>query len=198
MESQGGVQNRLFPVFLKLEALHTLLVGGGNVALEKLSALLKNSPEAVITVVAGRISDEIRALAADHRHVFLKERDFRARDLQHQDVVILATDSRELHERIRRLARRRHLLINVADVPDLCDFYLGATVSRGNLKVGISTNGLSPTAAKRMREFFDEVLPETIDELIHNLHRIRDRINGDLKARVARLNDITSTWLKKH
>src|SRR5690606_8139530 len=165
---------------------------------EKLSALLKNSPEAVITVVAGRISDEIRALAADHRHVFLKERDFRARDLQHQDVVILATDSRELHERIRRLARRRHRLINVADVPDLCDFYLGATVSRGHLKVGICTNGLSPTAAKRMREFFDEVLPETIDELIHNLHRIRDRINGDLKARVARLNDITSTWLKKH
>src|ERR1044071_1544889 len=126
-------RNNLFPVFLKLEELETLIVGGGNVATEKVTALLKSSPAAGVTVVAEKINEEIRALAKGNKKVKLVDRNFRVRDLQYKDLVILATDDIHLHERIRVLARKKRVLINVADTPALCDFYLGAVVTKGNI-----------------------------------------------------------------
>lgn len=189
-------QNPLFPVFLKLEELHTLLVGGGNVGLEKLTALLKNSPAATVTVVAGIISAPVEDLASAHPNVQLVGRNFRAGDLSGKDLVILATDDPELHKRIRAAARKQRILINVADTPDLCDFYLGSVVTKGNLKIGISTNGKSPTIAKRMREFFEAALPDEIDDLLNNMNRIRDKIGSDFKEKVRLLNELTA-GLKK-
>ncbi|MBT1701239.1 bifunctional precorrin-2 dehydrogenase/sirohydrochlorin ferrochelatase [Fulvivirgaceae bacterium PWU4] len=190
-------RNNLFPIFLKLEELHTLIVGGGNVGLEKISGLLKSSPAARITVVAEKISDEIRNLASQSKYIFLNERSFRIRDLQNKDLVILATDDKALHERIRIQARKKRILVNVADTPDLCDFYLGSVVTKGNLKIGISTNGKSPTIAKRMREYFEEVLPDNTNQLLDNMQKIRDRIKGDFRRKVDVLNEITASWLGK-
>src|SRR5690606_19515852 len=144
-------RNNLFPVFLKLESLHTLIIGGGHVGLEKLTAILKNSPSATITLVARSIQDPIRELAGKHPHVKLEERNFKLWDLWDKDLLLLATDNRQLHESIRNFARSRRMLINVADTPDLCDFYLGSVVTKGNLKIGVSTNGKSPTISKRIR-----------------------------------------------
>ena len=189
-------QNPLFPVFLKLEELHTLLVGGGNVGLEKLTALLKNSPAAKVTVVAGIISGPVKELASAHPNVELVARNFLPGDLSDKDLVILATDDPELHKRIRTDARKQRILINVADTPDLCDFYLGSVVTKGNLKIGISTNGKSPTIARRMREFFEAALPDEIDDLLNNLNQIRDKISGDFREKVRRLNELTA-GLKK-
>jgi len=190
-------RNNLFPVFLKLEELNTLIVGGGNVGLEKLTALLKNSPRARITLVASAIGEEIKMLAQGKTHIRLIERNFRVRDLSNKDLVLLATDNTDLHRRIKNLARKKRLLVNVADTPDLCDFYLGSVVTKGNLKIGISTNGKSPTIAKRMREYLEEVLPEDTDMLLKNMQAIRDRIKGDFAHKVKMLNDITSSWLKR-
>src|SRR5690606_21628436 len=159
--------NNLFPVFLKLEELQTLIVGGGNVGLEKLGALLKSSPSADVTVVATRILPEIKNIAAQNPRIVLKERAFEPDDLDGKDVIFLATDNRALHESIRVMARERRLLINVADTPDLCDFYLGSVVTKGNLKIGISTNGKSPTIARRLREYLEEALPDSIDDLLN-------------------------------
>ena len=188
-------RNNLFPVFLKLEELETLIVGGGNVATEKISALLKSSPNAGVTIVAEIINEEIRTLAAHNRKVKLVERNFRIRDLQYKDLVILATDDRALHERIRILARKKRVLINVADTPALCDFYLGSVVTKGNIKIGISTNGKSPTIAKRIREFFEDVLPEDTETLLANMQKIREKIKGDFSQKIKVLNDITKSWL---
>ncbi|HLT80070.1 MAG TPA: bifunctional precorrin-2 dehydrogenase/sirohydrochlorin ferrochelatase [Cyclobacteriaceae bacterium] len=190
-------QNRLFPVFLKLEELHTLLVGAGNVGLEKLTALLKSSPDARITVVAPLISEPVRDLASSHPKVRLIPRKFRRSDLVGADLVMLATDDPALHAQIREETRKRGLLVNVADTPDLCDFYLGSIVTKGNLRIGISTNGKSPTIARRIREFFEAALPEEADELLSNMNRIRDRIAGDFKEKVRALNEITASWLEK-
>ncbi|HEY0744955.1 MAG TPA: bifunctional precorrin-2 dehydrogenase/sirohydrochlorin ferrochelatase, partial [Chryseosolibacter sp.] len=189
-------RNNLFPVFLKLEKLDTLIVGGGNVGLEKVGALLKSSPAAKITVVADRFHPELVQIAKDFSNVRLIERKFRNRDLHGKDVLILATDDKVLHERIRVIARKRRMIINVADTPELCDFYLGSVVTKGNIKIGISTNGKSPTIAKRMREFFEEVLPENTNELLDNMQKIRDRIKGDFRNKVDTLNQITSSWLR--
>ncbi|MES1226328.1 MAG: NAD(P)-dependent oxidoreductase, partial [Bacteroidota bacterium] len=118
-------RNNLFPVFLKLEMLETLIVGGGNVGLEKLEALLKNSPAAKITLIGREIRNEIKSLAAQHSSIKLIERNFRLWDAWDKDIIILATDDKKLHESIRAFTRPRNVLINVADTPDLCDFYLG-------------------------------------------------------------------------
>lgn len=190
-------RNNLFPIFLKLESLDTLIVGGGTVGLEKLNGLLKSSPTARITIVSETFLQPIRDLAAQFKKVRLVERTFRARDLQSKDLVILATDDKNLHERIRLQARKKRILVNVADTPGLCDFYLGSVVTKGNLKIGISTNGKSPTIAKRMREYFEDVLPENADQLLDNMQRIRDQIKGDFKHKVNMLNEITASWLHK-
>lgn len=190
-------KNNLFPVFLKLEELQTLLVGGGNVGLEKLNAILKNSPAAKVTVVAGAIRDPLRTLASNHPGVKLIERNYRRPDLSGIDLVILATDDAPLHERIRIHARKKNILINVADTPSLCDFYLGSVVTKGNLKIGISTNGKSPTIAKRMREFLEEALPEETNTLLDNMQQIRDRLRVGFDEKVKALNEITASWLRK-
>jgi precorrin-2 dehydrogenase/sirohydrochlorin ferrochelatase len=189
-------RNNLFPVFLKLEHLDTLIVGGGHVGLEKLTAILKNSPTAKITLVARTIQESIKDLAGNHPSVTLYERNFKLWDLWDKDLVMLATDNRTLHENIRKFTRTRRLLINVADTPDLCDFYLGSVVTRGHLKIGISTNGKSPTISKRIRESLEEALPEDMNSLLENMEKIRSQIKGDFSHKVKVLNEITSSWMQ--
>jgi precorrin-2 dehydrogenase/sirohydrochlorin ferrochelatase len=189
-------RNNLFPVFLKLESLETLIVGGGHVGLEKLNAILKNSPTARVSLVARTIHESIKALASQYQNVKLFERNFKLWDLWNKDLLILATDNRNLHETIRKFARSRRLLINVADTPDLCDFYLGSVVTKGNLKIGVSTNGKSPTISKRIREYLEEALPDETNELLDNMNKIRDQIKGDFNEKVKVLNEVTASWLK--
>jgi precorrin-2 dehydrogenase/sirohydrochlorin ferrochelatase len=190
-ESTSG--NPLFPIFLKLDKLETLIVGGGNVGLEKLEALLKNDRNANVTMVAPFFKDQVLALAAELPNICLKKRKYKNSDLKKVDIAILATDQPLLHEKITKKAKKRHVLLNVADTPHLCDFYLGSTVKKGNLKIGISTNGQSPTFAKRFRELLEEELPEDIDELLANLKVFRDKLKGDFAHKVKSLNELTAT-----
>lgn len=190
-------KNTLYPVFLKLESLHCLLVGAGNVGLEKLTALLKNSPEARITIVADYVCDEIMQIASANKNIKVLQRKFFISDLDGIDLLFLATDDRQLHERVKEEARRRRLLCNVADTPDLCDFYLGSVVQKGDLKIGISTNGKSPTFAKRFREYLEDLLPETIQELVDNLNVFRNNLKGDFQYKVNALNELTASFLNK-
>ena len=86
-------------------------------------------------------------------------------------------------------------MVNVADTPELCDFYLGGIVTKGHVKVAISTNGKSPTTTKRLRQFFEDVIPENIDDLVQNLNRFRKTIKGDFEHKVQTLNNVTKTLI---
>jgi siroheme synthase-like protein len=191
-------QNRLFPVFLKLEELNVLLVGGGNVGLEKLGAMLSNSPNTAVTVVADFIRDDLKAYVTPYPKVVLVERKFQFEDLTNKDLVILATDNADLHASIKRITAERHILCNVADTPDLCDFYLGSIVQKGDLKIGISTNGKSPTMAKRMREFLDDIIPQDVQQLLENLREIRKSIKGDFQEKIRIMNEVTEGMVNKN
>jgi len=184
-------KNKLYPIFLKLEELELLLVGAGNVGLEKLHSLLSNSPEAKITVVAPMIKEEVRLLLQNHPSCNLVQRSFEETDLNKKDLVVLATDDKELHKKIKALAEEKGILVNVADTPELCDFYLGSIVQKGNLKIAISTNGKSPTAAKRIKEILNKALPGELDEVIENLHEVRNKLNGNFEYKVKKLNALT-------
>ena len=193
----GNGTNLLFPVFLKLEDLRVLLVGGGNVGTEKLSAILGNAPGTAVTVVAKTISEEIKGLAKKHAKVLLHERAFSAADLEEKDIVVIAVNDREVSQFIRDAAKEKNLLVNVADTPDQCDFYLSSIVQKGNLKIAISTNGLSPTAAKRIKEVLNQALPHELDDVIQNLHQVRNKLNGNFEYKVKRLNEITKILVEK-
>ncbi len=95
-------ENKLFPLFLKLERLRLLLVGGGKVGLEKLQAVLQNSPATTVTIVAPEISELIRELAAHHPAVVLHERPYQSADLENADLVIVAVTDRAVSEKIAR------------------------------------------------------------------------------------------------
>ena len=190
-------KNQLFPVFLKLENLRVLLVGGGSVALEKLQALLNNSPTAHVTIVSPEIKQEIEELKKNYSRCIIKQQYFSEDDLADTDIVICATNDKELHQRIKRLAKEKGLLVNVADTPELCDFYLGSIVQKGNLKIAISTNGKSPSAAKRIKEVLNDALPAQLDDVIENLYTVRNRLNGNFEEKVRRMNEITKTLVEE-
>ncbi len=183
--------NNLFPIFLKLEKLRILIVGGGNVGLEKLNAVLGNSPATKVKLVATEISDEIKALVSGLSNIQLVEKPYTTSDLADIDIAITAIDDPVISEQIVMDARVKGILINAADKPELCDFYLSSVVKKGNLKIAISTNGKSPTVGKRLKENFNEMLPEELDEVLDNMHNIRKSLNGNFSEKVHQLNEAT-------
>jgi uncharacterized protein len=189
--------NNLFPVFLKLEELQVLLVGAGNVGLEKLKAMLQNAPEAHITIVAAKVSGEVKLLATQFPFVSIIERDFESSDLLMKDIVVIAVNDKHLSHEIRLLAKEKNLLVNVADTPGLCDFYLGSIVQKGSIKIAISTNGKSPTMAKRLKEVLNAAIPAEINNATDNLHIIRNRLNGNFASRVKKLDELTRGLVEK-
>jgi len=191
------MKNPLYPVFLKLHQLEMLIVGAGEVGHEKLSFMLKSSPDAIITVVAPWVSPEVTELLSlypDH-NITIIQKSFEVSDLHGKDLAVAATNIKELNHEIHAAAKQQNILINVADTPDLCDFYLGSIVTRGNLKIAISTNGQSPTFAKRFRQLLEEVLPEEVDDLLGNLKIFRDKLKGNFETKVKELNKLTASLL---
>ena len=184
--------NTLFPVFLKPDKLETLLVGGGYVAMEKLQAIFGNCPNANVRIVGREISAEIKNFAGK-RSIPLEERAFEENDLFEKDLVIVAIDDKPVGRQIYQLCKAKNLLVNVADTPELCDFYLSSVVQKGNLKIAISTNGKSPTVAKRVKEVLNETFPTEIDSVLTNMTQIRQKLNGDFSAKVKQLDEITAS-----
>ncbi|WP_262733473.1 precorrin-2 dehydrogenase/sirohydrochlorin ferrochelatase family protein [Gaetbulibacter sp. NE] len=187
-------RNNLYPIFIKMHSINTLIVGGGYVALEKLTFLLKSSPNAKVTMVANFFRPDVITLAKQF-DVKLVKMSYHDSFLLDQDLVIAATDKPEVNQQIYNDAKANHILVNVADTPELCDFYLGGIVTKGHVKVAISTNGKSPTTAKRLRQFFEDVIPENIDDLVQNLNRFRKTIKGDFEHKVQTLNNVTKTLI---
>lgn len=183
-------RNQLYPIFLKASELNILIVGGGNVALEKLTFLLKSSPNAKVEMVAPMFREATTTMAATNS-IPMHQCDYDTSYLENKHIVIATTDVPEVNKTVYKDCRERSILVNVADNPPLCDFYMGGIVTKGNVKVAISTNGKSPTTAKRLRQFFEDVLPENIDDLVKNLNEYRKTLKGDFEQKVEALNDFT-------
>ncbi len=229
--------NPLYPAFFRLDRLQMLVVGAGEVGEEKLSFILKSSPNARVLIVAPWMGEELRGLLdgyeaaartqvpanpdeagfggeqvvaarfagespAGEWHtpaggtVIWYDRKFRVDDVHLADLVIAATNFKDINRAVWQAAKAARRLTNIADTPSLCDFYLGSIVTRGPLKVAISTNGQSPTFAKRFRQWLEAELPafETTG-LLDNLKVFRDRLTGDFQAKVRQLNAVTNSLL---
>ena len=152
-------RNNLYPIFLKAKNLEILIVGGGFVAEEKLTFLLKSSPDAKVTMVAPFFRENTLKLAKKGDVKCIKDT-YESGYLDGKHIVIATTDNPSVNIEIYKDCRSQSKLVNVADNPPYCDFYMGGIVTKGNVKVAISTNGKSPTTAKRLRQFFEDVIPE--------------------------------------
>ena len=189
-------RNNLYPIFLKTNQLNILIVGGGYVALEKLNFLLKSSPDANLKLVAPFFRPETLEFANLHQVKMIKA-EYHSKFLSDQHIVIATTDNEAVNIQIYKDCKHDNILVNVADNPQFCDFYMGGIVTKGNVKIAISTNGKSPTTAKRLRQFFEDVIPENIDDLVQNLNTYRKSIKGNFEKKVSTLNKITENLIKK-
>jgi uroporphyrin-III C-methyltransferase/precorrin-2 dehydrogenase/sirohydrochlorin ferrochelatase len=163
----------LLPIFLKLDGRRGLLVGAGNVALEKISSLLQTGLR--LRVIAPRARDEIRQLASEGTIEWI-QRAFDPSDLDGNFLAIAATDSAEVNAEVYREAVARGILVNSVDDPPHCDFYFGSVVRRGPLQIAISTAGESPAVAQRLRREIDEQLPQELGAWLENLGELRREV----------------------
>lgn len=189
-------RNNLYPIFLKANQLNILIVGGGFVAEEKLTFLLKSSPNANVTMVSPMFREGTKTLAKQGRVTLMQDK-YKKQYLKGKHIVVATTNVPEVNIKVHKHCRKRSILVNVADNPPYCDFYMGGIVTKGNVKVAISTNGKSPTTAKRLRQFFEDVIPEHIDDLVKNLNTYRKTIKGDFEQKVETLNEFTKGLLEK-
>ena len=166
----GVTMADLFPVFLKLEGRRVLIVGGGNVGLEKITSL--SSSGAVLKVVAPLATGEVREMAEAGRLAWVA-REFADADVEEADLVIAATDRPEVNTAVFMAARSRGVWCNSADDPPNCDFYFPSIVRRGALQVAISTAGESPALAQQLRREIDAALPEDTGKSLAALGQLR-------------------------
>ncbi len=163
----------LFPIFMKLDGRPCLVVGAGNVALEKVASLLQAG--ASIRVVAPAACEAIEVLAAEGK-ITLEHREFQEADLQGQSLVVTATNFRAVNHAVFLAAQRHGLLCNSVDDPPNCDYYFASIVQRGNLQIAISTAGESPALAQRLRREIDAQLPEDTARWVAELGSLRREI----------------------
>lgn len=189
-------RNNLYPVFLKVKNLEILIVGGGFVAEEKLTFLLKSSPDAKVTMVSPMFREGTLELAKKGDVKFIEDV-YKTSYLEGKHLVIATTDKPAVNVQVYMDCREQQKLVNVADNPPFCDFYMGGIVTKGNVKIAISTNGKSPTTAKRLRQFFEEVIPDKIDDLVKNLNDYRKTIKGNFEQKVEQLNEFTKSLVEK-
>ena len=135
-------KNPLYPVFLKTSQLQILIVGGGFVALEKMEFLFKSSPNSAVTLVSPMRREETSKCVDKNKVAYIKD-SYHKKYLEGKHLVIATTDQPSVNLEVYNDCRSKNILVNVADNPPLCDFYMGGIVTKGHVKVAISTNGKS-------------------------------------------------------
>ena len=151
----------------------------------------------VVEMVAPMFRKDTIDLASKNNVTMYKD-EYNDSHLENKHIVIATTDNPQVNLTVYEDCRKKSLLVNVADNPPLCDFYMGGIVTKGNVKIAISTNGKSPTTAKRLRQFFEDVLPDNIDDLVQNLNEYRKTIKGDFEKKVEVLNEFTKGLVKRN
>lgn len=184
-----------FPMFVPLDGRRVLIVGGGAVALRKIEKLAPYG--ASFRVVAPCVLPEIAARADAE----IVRRAFRPEDLEARwALVIAATDDAQTNHQIAGLCGARGLPVNTVDDPAHCSFLFPALVQRGPFSVGISTGGMSPTAAACFREQIEAMVPEHLEEMLVWLHAQRAALKTRIpeeRSRAAALRRLFAACMEK-
>lgn len=182
----------LFPMFLKLEGRSCLVLGAGSVGEQKIRSLLDCGAQ--IGVVAPQATTRVKEWAKEG---FLQwvPRQYESSDLNGIYLVVAATSDTEVNHAIYREAQARGILCNVVDDPPYCDFYYGALVRRGQLQIAISTNGLSPALAQRIRKQLEREFSAAYGDWLEELGGKREalfRAGGNREERKQSLHQLAA------
>jgi precorrin-2 dehydrogenase / sirohydrochlorin ferrochelatase len=173
----GMLETPFYIACLRLKGRRCLVVGGGDVGLEKVEGLLVC--DADVTLVAPEAHPALIELALEGSITWVR-RDYESPDLEGCLIAIAATDDTDVNIRVFDDAEHRAMLVNVVDVPPLCNFILPAIVRTGPLAVAISTAGASPALAKRMKREIGEQFGEPYAILAVMLNDVRGWAKGTL------------------
>lgn len=163
----------LYPIFYKLENRLVVLVGGGKLAIEKLTGL--QHTRARILVISPEIHPHALELCLQLKGIWLKE-SFNGSFPDETTLVIAATDDPVVNEQVYKEARRSKIPVNVADQPDLCDWYNGAVIHRGSFTLALSSGGESPSLLKWLRVELDQQIPRDEAVFLDALKSIRKQM----------------------
>jgi siroheme synthase-like protein len=154
---QGMLETPFYIACLRLSGRRCVVIGGGDVGLEKVEGLL--ACDARVTLICPEAHPELVQLALEGS-ITWEQRGYEQGDLEGALIAIAATDDTELNIRVFEDAEGRSMLVNVVDVPPLCNFILPAIVRTGPLAIAVSTAGASPALAKRMKREIGELFGE--------------------------------------
>ncbi len=174
---QGMLETPFYIACLRLTGRRCLVVGAGDIGLEKVEGLLASDAE--VTVVAPDAHPAIQELAAEGSVTWMR-REFEQGDLEGCLIAIAATNDTDVNISVFDAAERRAMLVNVVDVPPLCNFILPAVVRSGPLAIAISTAGASPALAKRMKREISALFGEAYADLAVMLNDARGWAKGTL------------------
>ncbi|TGL72200.1 precorrin-2 dehydrogenase/sirohydrochlorin ferrochelatase family protein [Leptospira jelokensis] len=160
-----------YPIFLNLEGRKILIVGGGSACLEKLMGLEHTG--ANLHLISLEYSDEVIRFLERYPQIKRETRAVIEEDLNHRDIIFLATSDPETNQRFRTLAKNKGIWVNSVDDPKNCDFYSSSTVTVGPIQFAISTDGMFAGVSSTLRKLFEEVLPEEDHELLETIFIMR-------------------------
>jgi len=168
-------ENRMsyYPVFLQLENKIALVVGGGKVAQRKVETLLRYG--ASIHIVSKVLTDKLKQLIEINKVRLLGE-EMREEFLDGAFIVIAATDDKELNSKVSESARKRGLLVNAVDQPADCNFIVPSIVRKGALSIAISTSGMSPALAKKIRKELDGQFGNEYETFLNVMGSLRKEV----------------------
>lgn len=174
-----GPMSVLYPVFIELLHRPCVVVGGGSVAERKVIVLLESGAD--VTVVSPELTEHLQKLV-DERKLRHVARTYCGGALQGAFLVVAATGEEEVNRAVSHEARQRNMLVNVVDVPELCNFFVPAVCQRGDLQIAVSTSGRAPALARAIRRRLEKLIPPAIAEDIRSLaaRRRKNRQNRAL------------------
>ena len=162
-----------YPINLDIKNRNCLIVGGGAVGTRKVNTLLECG--ARVTVVSPEPTPQLTRLASEGS-IRLEKRDYRSDDITGMFLVIGATDDESLNHQISKDAEQAHILCNIADRPEVCNFILPSIVRRGDLVITVSTSGKSPALAKRLRKQLETQFGQEYADFLLLMGAIRKKL----------------------
>ena len=175
---QGMLDTPFYIACLKLTGRRCLVIGGGEIGLEKVEGLLACDGE--VTLVAPEAEPALAEYARERSIAWERRAYAGAGDLEGAFMAIAATDDTDVNIAVFEDAERRAMLVNVVDVPPLCNFILPAIVRMSPLAIAISTAGASPALAKRMKREIEAQFGEPYAQLAVLLGEVRGWAKGTL------------------
>ena len=181
-----------FPAFIKLDNKKILIVGGGQIAYEKLDHLLDFTHD--IKVIALELSEQMQ-VRMDQENLVYEKRAYEAGDIADFAVVVVAVDDIPLQAAVFKESKSYHCLCNAVDSVDYCDFIFPSYIKKDDLTIAVSTSGASPAMAKHLRRFLERVIPDGIGDFLKEMKQLRSTLPKG-KERMKMLDEKAEDYIK--